>query len=410
MKPKLRALEITPIEQDGEDYFYFHDRLGFAQGAAVPGVWGTLLAFFDGTRDIEEIIAAYKIKHGEQLTSETIERIIERLDEAYFMDSPRFEEYRAGIVGEFENASTRPATLAGASYPASPNALRKMLDDFFRAAAKVKTQPLFANAKVRGIVVPHIDFNRGGATESLAYQQLKNEKFDILVVLGIAHSGVDYPFCAANKDFETPLGTAQCARDFLEALNARVDGKMLNEQYAHKNEHSIEFVTVFLQHLENLKSAKIVPILCGGFFEELRNKKSPQSTPIIAEFISALRETTLEFEAKGQRVGFIASVDLAHVGSRFGSDEVLTLAHLNEIEAEDSQFLEAVEAGDAEKAHRALAKNNNGRHVDAHPAVYTFLAAFPELRAQLLEYQQAFDANENSVVTFASMTLYENEN
>ena len=407
MKPKLRPLEISPIEQDGQDYFYFHDRLGFAQGAAVPGVWGTLLSFFDGTRDIEAIVSAYENKHGEQLTPETVERIIERLDEAHFMDSPRFQEFLEGVISEFENASTRPAALAGASYPASPAALRKMLDDFFKAAAKIKTQPLFADAKVRGIVVPHIDFNRGGATEALAYQQLKNKKFDILVVLGIAHSGVDYPFCAASKDFETPLGTAKCDREFLEALNARVDGKMLNEQYAHKNEHSIEFVAVFLQHLENLKSAKIVPILCGGFFEALRIKKSPQSTPVIADFIKALRETTLEFEAKGQSVGFIASVDLAHVGSRFGSDEVLTLAHLNEIETEDSQFLEAVEAGDAEKAHRALAKNNNARHVDAHPAVYTFLSAFPELRAQLLEYQQAFDANENSVVSFASMTLYE---
>ena len=407
MKPKLRALEITPIEHEGQDYFYFSDRLGFAVGAAVPGVWGTLLAFFDGTRDISEIIAAYEQKHGERLTGDTIQRIIERLDEAYFMDSPVFHEYRAGIVREFEVASARPATLAGASYPAATQALRKSLDGFFKEAAKVKTEPLPAAAKVRGVVVPHIDFTRGGATEALAYQQLKNEEFDVLVVLGIAHSGVDYPFCAADKDFETPLGTVECAREFLEALNARVGGKMLNEQFAHKNEHSIEFVTVFLQHLENLKSAKIVPILCGGFFEELREKKSPQGNPIIAEFIVALRETTQEFEARGQRVGFIASVDLAHVGSRFGDDQVLTLDILNFIEAEDSQFLQAIEAGDAEKVHRALAKNNNARHVDAHPAVYTFLSTFPELRAQLLEYQQAFDAQENSVVTFAAMTLYE---
>ena len=182
---------------------------------------------------------------------------------------------------------------------------------------------------------------------------------------------------------------------------------MLHEQYAHKNEHSIEFVAVFLQHLENLKTAAIVPILCGGFFEELRNKKSPQSTPIIAEFVAALRETVEEWEAKGKRVGFIASVDLAHVGPRFGDERVLPLTHLNEIEQEDSQFLEAIEAGDAEKSHRVLAKNNNARNVDAHPALYTLFAAFPQWRAQLLAYDQAFDEDANSVVSFAAMTVYQ---
>ena len=206
------------------------------------------------------------------------------------------------------------------------------------------------------------------------------------------------------------LGTAECDREFLNSLNARVGGKMLNEQYAHQKEHSIEFVAVFLQHLENLKTAKIVPILCGGFFEELRSKTSPRSTPLLAEFIDALRETTLEFEAKGQRVGFIASVDLSHVGSFFGNNETLTLTRLNEIEKADLHFLEAVEQGIAEKMHQSLARNNNARNVDAHPATYTFLAAFPELRAQLLEYQQAFDTEENSLVSFASMTLFESPN
>ena len=230
------------------------------------------------------------------------------------------------------------------------------------------------------------------------------------MVLGIAHSGVAYPFCAANKDFETPLGTAECDREFLASLNARVGRKMLNEQYAHQKEHSIEFVAVFLQHFKNLKNAKIVPIICGGFFNELRNKTSPQSTPIIAEFIEALRETTREYEAKGKRVGFIASVDLSHVGTFFGDNEVLTLTRLNEIEKGDLHFLGAIEEGIAEKMHQSLARNNNKRNVDAHPTVYTLLAAFPEMRAQLLEYQQAFNAEENSVVSFAAMTLYENAN
>jgi AmmeMemoRadiSam system protein B len=124
-------------------------------------------------------------------------------------------------------------------------------------------------------VVPHIDFARGGVVEALAYEPLRTEEFDVLVVLGIAHKGVRYPFCAAAKDFETPLGTAQCDREFLEALQQRIGTRLTCEQIAHKNEHSIEFVAVFLQHFEKLKNARIVPIICGGFFDEIQSGESP---------------------------------------------------------------------------------------------------------------------------------------
>lgn len=130
--------------------------------------------------------------------------------------------------------------------------------------------------------------------------------------------------------------------------------------------------------------------------------------PQIAEFVQALRATVEEHQARGKRIGLIASVDGAHVGSRFGDDELLTPQRLEEIQTQDMEFLRAIEIGDREALHRVLACDNNARNVDAHPAVYTLMAAFPELRAQLLDYQQAFDSEANSVVSFASMTLYEN--
>jgi AmmeMemoRadiSam system protein B len=265
---------------------------------------------------------------------------------------------------------------------------------------------LQALAAVRGIVVPHFDFGRGGVTEALAYRHLAAANFDTFVILGIAHTGVAYPFCATDKDFETPLGTARCDREFLNDLNARAGNKMLCEQYAHKHEHSIEFVTVFLQYLRQFRDSKIVPIICGGFFDELQSGASPLNTPDIARFAAALREVVSTHEARGKRVGLIASVDLAHVGSNFGDNTVLTPQRLESIEAQDLQVLRCIEAGDSEAMHTALARDNNARNVDAHPAVYTLLAAFPELRAGLLDYRQAFDEGTNSVVSFAAMTLY----
>lgn len=408
MKPKLRNLEFIPIEQKGDEYFLARDHHGFSQEALLPRAWGPLLGLLDGAHDTAQIIFQYLLQYGEVLPREIVENIIAQLDDALLLESPHFHSHRKTVVQEFENASTRASTLAGSSYPEDAEALRLLLQDFFEEAEKIaELSPRPPDAQIKGAVVPHIDFARGGATEALAYQHLQNEQFDTLVVLGIAHAGVQYPFCAADKDFQTPLGTARCDREFLADLNSRVGNKMLNEQYAHKNEHSIEFVAVFLQFLEPFKNTKIVPIICGGFFEELETGNSPLENPEIAQFVAALRATVKEHEARGKKIGFIASVDGAHIGSRFGDDRVLTPQSLRDIETQDLQFLSCIENGDRDALHAELSKDNNARNVDAHPAVYTLLAAFPELRAQLLDYDQAFDAEANSVVSFAAMTLYQ---
>jgi AmmeMemoRadiSam system protein B len=406
MKPKLRALEITPIQHQGQELFYFHDRHGVAEDAAIPHSWGVVLALFDGQSSVEEICEKFECTHGQELLRDDLQNMIAQLDENLFLDSPHFRAHFEKLVNEFEAGSTRPSLLAGASYSNDAAELENIVEEFCEQARQFETQPLPEGAQVRGIVVPHIDFSRGGVTEALAYLQLLEDEFDTFIVLGIAHSGVRYPFCAIDKDFETPVGLANCDHELMSDLRARLGDQIFAEQYAHKNEHSIEFVAVFLQAIQQLSSAKIVPIICGGFFEELQNGSSPGSTPAIAEFIAALREVVRQHEANGKRVGLIASVDLAHVGSRFGDDEKLTPQRLIEIGEEDLDFLETIASGDAEKMHAALAKDNNARNVDAHPAVYTFLAAFPELRAQLLDYRQAFDQNANSVVSFAAMTLY----
>ena len=64
-----------------------------------------------------------------------------------------------------------------------------------------------------------------------------------------------------------------------------------------------------------------------------------------------------------------------------------------------------VGAGDADEMHRHLARDNNARNVDAHPAVYTLLHAFPEMRAELQHYAQAYSPDQNIMVSFAALKL-----
>lgn len=407
MKPKMRALEVVPLEHNGEECLLLRDRMGFSPDAVLPRDLGPLLALFNGRRTVAEIFAEYERIGGEALPLWFQEKLLRELDELLLLDSPHFQTMRGDTLREFADETLRAAAFSGLSYPDEAQELGALLDGFFGKAARLplnntQTPP----GCLRGIVVPHIDFTRGGPVEALAYQPLFDQSFDVLVVLGIAHCGVRYPFCATAKDYETPLGLCRTDAEFVAALQERIGARLTEEQFAHKNEHSIEFVAVFLQHIATLKHTRIVPILCGGFHDETRSGASPDSNPDIHSFITALREVTAQWEAQGQRVGFIASVDGAHVGSQFGDDTPLTPSRLKEIEQADREFFACAESGDAEALHQAMARDQNARHVDAHPALYTLLKAFP-LRGQLLHYAQAYNAEANIVVSFAAMTLHE---
>jgi AmmeMemoRadiSam system protein B len=415
MRPKLRMLEIKPTTgQAGEEFWVFNDRAGFSESRALPIEFGPLLAMFDGTRDLEELARDFEKRHGEALPLDFLQNFVDQLDEALLLDSPRFAQHRRDLMAQWNDSPTREATLAGRSYPDDPDELRLFFNDlFFQARELEKNGPpsTCAPENTRGVVVPHIDFHRGGATEALAYRALlkaaRSKPFDTLVVLGIAHSGVHYPFCATSKDFDTPLGICPTDREFVSALQERVGPRLKAEQWAHKNEHSVEFVAAFLRHLDAFASTSIVPIICGGFFPEISSGRSPSENSDMAEFARALRQVTEIWESRGKRVGFIASVDGAHVGSPFGDDTEITPEVLEHVEREDRAFWQLVEDGHREGMHAHIARDDNARNVDAHPAVYTLMLAFPELRAQLLHYDRAFHPERNELVTFATLSLCE---
>ncbi len=406
MKPKLRRLEFIPVEENDEEWYFVRDPLGIAPEVRLPREWGPLLARLDGEHDFDDLFAELNLEEQDN-AREWLTQVIADFDEMFLLDSPSFAARHREVMQDYEESPTRPASLAGGAYPAYAEKLRRVLQSHFEKAATLEAPaPCYEVSQLRGIVVPHIDFQRGGAVEALAYERLRQANFDLLITFGIAHSGVQYPYCAATQDFETPLGVQKTDKEFVEALQARVGSKLTAEQYAHKNEHSVEFVAVFLQACENLKNARFVPIICGGFFEELRSGDSPSTNENVAQFCVALRTLVNQRRAQGQRVGFIASVDLAHVGPNFDHPYPVTAKRKIAIENADRAALAHLESGDIESFHDALAADANARHVDAHPAVYTLMHAFPELRAQLLHYAQA-DAPEESIVSFASMAFYE---
>lgn len=410
-RPKIRALRAEPVEDEEGQKLHLSDPRGIAPEVAMPLEYAAFLALLDGSRtlaDLENWLRERGVEDGREFA----QGFVEQLDELLLLDSPHFRQQAAGA--QEDEGDVRRARFAGRSYPAEAGELRAFLDLKFDLGRKRLAPATLDAARVRGIVTPHIDFHRGGHSETASYIPLvKNveatgKPFDLFVVLGIAHKGVSYPFAATTQNFETPFGLVETDREFLDEISQQLplEDDILGEEWVHGDEHSLEFTAVMLGYHEKLANAKIAPFAVGGFWESLKSKNAPEDAePEVARFIAALRSAVEKWEAQGKKVGFIASVDGAHVGTQFGDPTRLTEARLKEIEVADKAWMSAVEAGDKSAFHAHFARDFNRFHVDAHPAVYTLMAAFPELRGEELDYDQAFHPDQNIVVSFASMAL-----
>ncbi len=413
MNPQLRRLDIQRLSTDDGDVLVFHDAAGYAPDLALDAALAPLLVLMDGTRTPAQIADTAR-RNDPDFPQSWLDELIAEMDEHLLLQSPHFGRQRAAREAHWNAAPQRKAAFAGRSYSDESGVLNAFLDAKLQTGNARLPARAYDAQSVRAIVTPHIDFHRGGHTEAASYAPLienvraTKKPFDTLVILGIAHAGVQYPFCAAAKDYDTPLGTMKCDREFLGDLESRIGPQLLSEQFAHKDEHSIEFAAVLCQFFPELKSSQIVPILCGGFWKSLQSGQPPERADTgVAEFIEVLREVTREHEARGKKIGFIASVDGAHVGTQFGDNTPLSPLKLREIEREDRKWCAAIEAGDRAALHAHFAKNGNRFNVDAHPALYALLAAFPSLRGQTLDYDQAYHPDQNIVVSFASLALFE---
>ena len=404
--PKLRAIEAFPVRADGREAICLRDPQRVApQALTVSPETLFVISLFDGRRTRLDIQAAYARRFGGLLFSNVLDELIRKLDECYLLESQRFREHHQGLVREFAALETRPAGCAGGAYPADPEELRVWLDGFFKAEGGCG--PIAPNRKgdtVRAAVAPHIDLHRGGACYAWAYKELAEscdaERF---VILGIAHHGCESVFALTRKSFETPLGPVAADEDFIERLSAHAAGDLFKDEFAHKDEHSVELQALFLQHVfGEERELRIVPVLCGPFEDRVPEGQSPMEEPAIADFIQALRRT---MEGSDGNVCVIASADLSHVGRQFGDDVSMTPGLLERVRAADQESLAAVEAMDAEEFFERIRRDNNPLHVCGYPAIYTLMQATDAKKGRLLNYAQAVTQETQSVVTFAGMSF-----
>jgi AmmeMemoRadiSam system protein B len=404
-KPKLRGVEVFPVQHEGERLIGLRDPGGYTSSVILlPLALREIVGRFDGRHSFDDIRRAVSARLGEAVTCERIEDLATALDEHGFLDSERFAERRLAIEAAFHAAAVRPASHAGGAYPGEADELRAALEGFFaRPAGPGPIDRAASGHPVVGLIAPHIDFHRGGPAYAWAYRDLaERAQADVFVIFGTCHAGMEEPFALTRKDFDTPFGPVAVDQDFVEALTRRTPLDCFAAELAHRNEHSIEFQTVFLRHLfGGRRDIRIVPVLTSFAHEAMMTGESPEDDPRVRGFLDALTETAA---ASRRRVAWIAGADLAHVGPRFGDAEPLDAAAMKRVESEDLEMLRAVEAGSAEWFFASVAADHDRRRICGLSPIYTLLRVLGGRTGMLKHYGHTPDPE--CVVSFASV-VYE---
>jgi len=403
--PRRRALDAFPVELKGEHYFVLRDTEGLLDDPMILDpfsflVWQLLTGEAD-VADLQREIAGFA--DGVQVPENRILHIVEKLGKSLLTESPEVDERRRRIGEAFLASPTRPARFAGrGGYASEAAALTREIDGYYSvelgAGAPDRSK---RTAPPRGILSPHIDFRRGGPCYTHAYRPvIESDAPATAVILGVAHVSPPSPFILSGKSYETPLGTLEADREFIDALVKRAPVGLLSDEVAHRGEHSIEFQAVFLRHAHPQADLKIVPILCSSF-EPVGAGARPSSDAKVEQTIGALEET---IRSSGRRVLIVAGVDFAHVGPRFGDAVELDEKVVNWMTETDAASLRHVAAVDAEGFWDSVMADGNKRHVCGLTATYTALRLLKGSTGSLKRYAFAPDPA-GGLVSFAAATF-----
>jgi len=416
--PKLRFLEAIPLQSENEIQsgggngvtFALRDPSGIAEGMiAVSAEALFVLQFFDGRHSLLDIRTEFHRAFGLFLPEERLKQLVVELEQARLLEGEVFQDYLKQLERQMWVLPFRRAVHAGTSYPADPKLLREKLDSFYRSPQGAGVPNLKSNdvakTRVLAAVAPHIDLRVGGPCYTFTYRALaESEPADIYVILGTGHSGLINCFSCLPKDFETPLGVVKHDAEFIEDLRRRHPHELFAEPLPHRSEHTIEFQTVFLQHLFGGKrNFTIVPILCSYAYVMLTDQRFEREKKIIQDFANAARATIV---ASKRRVCVIASVDFSHVGPRYGEAQTPDDEFMQQVSTADHRLLAGIETVSAEQFVKANADIDDRYRVCGFAPLHAMLASTNAKRGRTLKYEPAFVDDRQSIVTFASAILY----
>lgn len=405
--PALRNIQYSPMKQGEEHYIVLWDPSGLSEEKLIiPLNLFYLFQFLDGEHSPEQIGVEYLKKYGEFLMPDKLERLIADLDQKLFLEGERYETAKAAAVKAYRDAPARNPRFAGKSYEAEPQKLREQVAGFFSSKEGPSPDPSEHQGKaIKGLVAPNYEVNVAGPIYAWAYKELREaEAPDVYILLGTAHAGLAKPVAVTDKDFESPLGVVPVNRPIMEHLRSKGDEAWFADELRHETEHSIEYQLPFLQETVGARQPiSIVPILSlfppGSEIDPALKDVADQ----VERFVAVLKDA---IAASGQRVCFLASANLAHIGLRYGDDKAPTDFSFHRCMQTDLEMLKHVENVDAQGFAEFLLKEQDRRHVLGFSAIYLLLRLIEAEKGEVLRYDREIVDQFNSTITYASAAFF----
>ena len=397
-KPKLRNVNVQRTTHQGEPVFLIQDQLQLTDAAIVlPQQLGPLAALCDGRHTLPEMRAELELRYGLRLPAALMENLIGQFDEALLLESDNFYQTVQEAVGHYRAAPHREPALAGLSYPADPEALKKLLRDYLDSAADVAP----SLAESRGIISPHIDYPRGGPVYAGVWASAAEaiRQAELIVVLGTDHNGGLGTLTPTPQNYASPLGVMPTDQRVVNRL-ADVLGPdvAFADELHHRREHSIELVMVWLQYMRQSKPCPTVPVLTGSFYHFMTGHANIEDDSKIKDFVDVLRN-----EMAQRRTVIVASGDLAHLGPAFDEPPLDAAAHA-QMKTDDDALLENLCQGNAESFFNFMKAGQYQRNVCGLSPFYLTLQVLGQTQGHVLSYDRCpADASNTSFVSVCGL-------
>lgn len=382
------------MKEEGQTRILLKDLEGLTSNSFLLTPVAVFLAsLLDGKRRLADVAYEFHTQTGITLKEDDIWAMVAQFAEAELLETPEVIAKRGGILKSYLDNPLRPMVHQGGGYPDTPANLEPFLNAFYKdAKGPKKSRPSpFA------LVTPHIDFHRGGPAYGCAYQALSEcTPPDVILALGVAHQSPPTPWVFTDKAYDTPYGPVAVDRDLASALGEQLWYKPSQDEAVHRGEHSLEFQAVWLKHLWRDRCPPWVPVLCSSF-SPLARDNLPSSILGLEEAFLKIGTVLAERFRQGERIMILAGIDLAHVGPRFGDQEILGPELEKRVEKEDRASMALALELKADDFYKSVMADGHWRKVCGLSALYSTLrwtrlmAGDTPVKGQLLTYGQAPD-------------------
>jgi AmmeMemoRadiSam system protein B len=324
LKLKARYLDIKPINLNGQNLFLVSDPYKISNDFIVSPIVVLVLSLLNGNNSLSDIKSTIFRLTGIIPTDDELYNLIKFFEDNLFLLDDKFNKAYKNEIENLRKKGFLRGSLMGISYPEDPAKAEEFLVnnniDNNLNIDEISNQ-------IIALIIPHMDLKVAGETYFRAYKLLLNNlvknsrDIENIFIFGVSHYYHKNPISVFPLDFETPFGILKTNKELIEKINDNLR-KILGSEYfdlfedilIYKSEHSIEAQIPYIKLLETKlyenkvnkinKELKVVPMIISYGNIELFDK-------IIDSFIS-------EIDIK--RTIFISSIDLSHVGKKFGDN------------------------------------------------------------------------------------------